>query len=114
MERINRHDGIPQITVGEVKGKLDRGEGFRIIDVREPHEWDICRIEGAELIPLGKLPSQLSRLNTAEEIVVHCRSGMRSAEAVQFMLDAGFGRVYNMVGGILAWSDEIDPSVPKY
>ncbi len=114
MERINRHGGIPQITVGEVKGKLDRGEGFRIIDVREPHEWDICRIEGAELIPLGKLPSQLSRLNTAEEIVVHCRSGMRSAEAVQFMLDAGFGRVYNMVGGILAWSDEIDPSVPKY
>ncbi len=114
MEQQNRATGIPHLTVNEVKKKLDRGDPFRIIDVREPHEWDICHIEGAELIPLGDLPASLNTLDSAEELVIHCRSGSRSAYAVELLRQAGFAKVYNMAGGILAWSDDIDPSLPKY
>jgi sulfur-carrier protein adenylyltransferase/sulfurtransferase len=98
----------------EVKGKMDRGEPFVLIDVREPHEYQICRIPNAKLIPLGDLPKRVNELNSADEIVAHCKSGVRSAKAVDFLKQAGFRKVRNMKGGILAWSDKVDPSVPKY
>ncbi len=98
----------------EVKQKIDRGDNFVLIDVREPHEYQICNIPYAKLIPLGELPKRVNELNTADEIVAHCKSGMRSAKAVDFLKQAGFKRVRNMKGGILAWSDKVDPTVPKY
>jgi sulfur-carrier protein adenylyltransferase/sulfurtransferase len=98
----------------EVKQKIDRGDSFVLIDVREPHEHQICNIPHAKLIPLGELPKRVNELNTADEIVAHCKSGMRSAKAVDFLKQAGFKRVRNMKGGILAWSDKVDPTVPKY
>jgi MoaD family protein len=102
------------IDVTEVKRKLDRGDSFVLIDVREPHEYQICNIPGAKLIPLGDLPKRVNELNSADEIVAHCKSGARSAKAVDFLKQAGFKKVRNMKGGILAWSDKVDPSVPKY
>ena len=98
----------------EVKAKIDRGDPFVLIDVREPHEYQICRIPYAKLIPLGDLPKRVNELDSADEIVAHCKSGMRSAKAVDFLKQAGFRKVRNMKGGILAWSDKVDPSVPKY
>jgi sulfur-carrier protein adenylyltransferase/sulfurtransferase len=98
----------------EVKAKIDRGEPFILIDVREPHEYQICKIPYAKLIPLGDLPKRVNELDSADEIVAHCKSGVRSAKAVDFLKTAGFRKVRNMKGGILAWSDKVDPSVPKY
>ena len=98
----------------EVKAKIDRGDRFVLIDVREPHEHQICNIPYAKLIPLGDLPKRVNELNSADEIVAHCKSGMRSAKAVDFLKQAGFRKVRNMKGGILAWSDKVDPTVPKY
>ncbi len=98
----------------EVKAKIDRGDNFVLIDVREPHEYQICRIPYAKLIPLGDLPKRINELDSADEIVAHCKSGVRSAKAVDFLKQAGFRKVRNMKGGILAWSDKVDPSVPKY
>src|SRR5690242_3825111 len=103
-----------EIDVTEVKAKIDRHEPFVLIDVREPHEWQIGHIPYAKLIPLGELPKRVNELNTADEIVAHCKSGVRSAKAVDFLKQAGFKKVRNMKGGILAWSDKVDPSVPKY
>ena len=87
---------------------------FVFIDVREPHEYQICKIPGTILIPLGDLPKRVNELNSADEIVAHCKSGMRSGKAVDFLRQAGFKKVKNMVGGITAWSDKVDRSVPKY
>ncbi|HYI95229.1 MAG TPA: molybdopterin-synthase adenylyltransferase MoeB [Bryobacteraceae bacterium] len=98
----------------EVKQKIDRGDSFVLIDVRETHEHQICNIPFAKLIPLGELPKRVNELNTTDEIVAHCKSGVRSAKAVDFLKQSGFKRVRNMKGGILAWSDKVDPSVPKY
>jgi molybdopterin/thiamine biosynthesis adenylyltransferase/rhodanese-related sulfurtransferase/molybdopterin converting factor small subunit len=98
----------------EVKAKIDRGDRFVLIDVREPHEYQICNIPQAKLIPLGDLPKRVNELDSADEIVAHCKSGMRSAKAVDFLKQAGFKKVRNMKGGILAWSDKVDPTVPKY
>jgi sulfur-carrier protein adenylyltransferase/sulfurtransferase len=98
----------------EVKAKIDRGDPFVLIDVREPHEYQICKIPYARLIPLGDLPKRVNELNSADEIVAHCKSGVRSAKAVDFLKQAGFRKVRNMKGGILAWSDKVDPNVPKY
>ncbi len=106
--------GVPEITPTELKAKLDAGESIFVLDVREPHEYDICRIEGTTLIPLGQLPSRVNELNSADDIVIHCKSGMRSAKATDFLMKAGFRKVKNLKGGILAWSDQVDPSVPKY
>ena len=103
-----------EISAVEVKQKIDRGDPFVLIDVREPHEWQICHIPQAKLIPLGELPKRVNELDSAVEIVAHCKSGMRSAKAVDFLKQAGFKKVKNMTGGILAWSDKVDPSVPKY
>ena len=98
----------------EVKAKLDRGDKFTLIDVREPHEFQICRIPGSILIPLGELQKRLGELDPAAEIVAHCKSGVRSGKAVDFLKQQGFKRARNMKGGILAWSDKVDPTVPKY
>jgi adenylyltransferase/sulfurtransferase len=105
--------GIPEITPRELKTRLDRGDDIFILDVREPHEYQICNLQG-HLIPLGDLPNRASELDSSREIVAHCRSGKRSADAVQFLQQAGFRKIWNLKGGILAWSDEVDPSVPKY
>ncbi|HEU4390222.1 MAG TPA: molybdopterin-synthase adenylyltransferase MoeB [Blastocatellia bacterium] len=103
-----------EITPAELKAKIDRGDSFVLIDVREPEEYAICRIPGSTLIPLRTVPERVHELSTADDIVVHCRSGMRSGQAVEFMKQAGFRRVKNLVGGILRWSDDVDPTVPKY
>jgi molybdopterin/thiamine biosynthesis adenylyltransferase/rhodanese-related sulfurtransferase/molybdopterin converting factor small subunit len=98
----------------EVKRKLDRGDDFLLIDVREPHEFQIARIPGSRLIPLGELPKRLNELNPDADIVAHCKSGARSQKAVDLLKQSGFKHVRNMTGGILAWSDKVDPGVPKY
>jgi len=98
----------------EVSAKISRGERFVLVDVREPHEHEICRIQTSRLIPLGELSSRLNELSSSDEIVAHCKSGARSAKAVDLLRQAGFQRVRNMKGGILAWSERVDPAVPKY
>jgi sulfur-carrier protein adenylyltransferase/sulfurtransferase len=104
---------VPEITPRDLKTRLDRGDDLYILDVREPHEYQICNL-GGHLMPLGDLSKRASELDSSREIVAHCRSGKRSAEAVEFLQRAGFRKVLNLKGGILAWSDEVDPSVPKY
>jgi sulfur-carrier protein adenylyltransferase/sulfurtransferase len=99
--------------VGELKEKLDSGEGVFVLDVREPHEYEVANI-GARLIPLGELPQRLVELDQNDNVAIHCKTGGRSARAVRLMREAGFENVYNVKGGITAWSEEIDPSVPKY
>jgi molybdopterin/thiamine biosynthesis adenylyltransferase/rhodanese-related sulfurtransferase len=108
-------DGIPQITVEQLKERMDAGTAPFVLDVREPHEYQICDI-GAPLIPVGDLPNQMHRLTFPKttEIVVHCRSGARSQRAALFLKEQGYTHVSNLAGGILAWADRIDPSLPKY
>ncbi len=98
----------------DLKTKMDHREEFFLLDVREPHEVQICAIPGSYLIPLGQLPARVHELNSADEIIAYCRSGQRSGKAVDFLRKAGFRKVKNLRGGILAWSDQVDPSVPKY
>jgi sulfur-carrier protein adenylyltransferase/sulfurtransferase len=105
---------VPEITVEELKRKQDAGEKFVLLDVREKFEYDIARIPGSKLIPLGELHSRLSELDTADEIVIHCKSGYRSATALRELQAAGFGKLWNVEGGIAAWADRIDPTVAKY
>jgi adenylyltransferase/sulfurtransferase len=106
-------NGIPELTAREVKARLDHGEDLFILDVREPHEYQICNLQG-KLIPLGELPRRVHELDSSREMVVHCRSGKRSADAIQFLQKAGFKKLWNLKGGVLAWADEVDPSMPKY
>ncbi len=105
---------IPAISAHELKRKMDAGEPFELIDVRETFEYEIARIDGAKLIPLGEIAERADELQREQPIVVHCHSGQRSAHAVRLLQQRGFANVYNLEGGIDAWSDEIDPSVPKY
>ena len=108
-----RQVNVPEITPRELKARLDRGDDLFILDVREPHEYQICNL-GGYLLPLGDLSRRVNELDSSREIVAHCRSGKRSAEAAEFLRKAGFRKVLNLKGGILAWSDEVDPTVPKY
>ncbi len=103
-----------EITAFEVKAKIDRGDKFLLLDVREPHEAQICRIPEAKLIPLGELQKRISELDANTEIVAHCKSGKRSAQAIEFLKTVGFKNLRNMTGGILAWSDQVDRTMPKY
>jgi len=105
---------VPAISAGELKAKIDQGEKFVLLDVREKFEFDICRIPGSKLIPLPELPSRMSELDSADEIVIHCKSGVRSAKALKLLKEAGFGKLWNVTGGIQAWSEDVDSSVPKY
>ncbi len=102
------------IAAEAVKQLIDNNHDFTLVDVREVHEYQICRIEQAQLIPLGELPKRLNELDRNADIVVHCKMGGRSAKACDLLRANGFTRVRNMTGGILAWSDKVDPSVPKY
>ena len=102
------------ITVKELKERLDKGDKPFLLDVREPYEYSLAKIEGSVLIPLGTLPQSLDKLDRNAEIVAYCHHGMRSADAAGFLLQQGFSNVKNLVGGIDAWSLHVDPSVPRY
>jgi adenylyltransferase/sulfurtransferase len=108
-----QENGVPELTVQELKSRLENGNKVSVLDVREPHEYEVANI-GARLIPLNELPERLVELDRDEPLAVHCKTGGRSARAVKLLRDAGFQNVYNVKGGIDAWSEEIDPSVPKY
>ena len=101
------------VTPEELKRRLDAGEDLFVLDVREPHEYQIANL-GGYLIPLGDLPKRVSELDSSREIVAHCKMGGRSAKAVDFLRQAGFKKVHNLAGGILAWADRVDPKMPKY
>jgi len=107
-------NGVPEITPSELATKQRRRDDFDLIDVREPHEWAIAKIPGARLVPLSAFIESLASFDSARDIVVHCKMGGRSAKAVRQLQAAGFKRVWNLAGGILRWSDDVDPSVPKY
>jgi len=111
---VRDEGAIPEMSPHELKRRMDAGETLELIDVREPFESEIARIEGAKLIPLGEITERLDELNRERPIVVHCHSGKRSAQAARLLQQRGFGNVYNLEGGIDAWSDQIDPNVPKY
>ena len=106
--------GVPEITPSELAAKQQRRDDFDLIDVREPHEWAIAKIPGARLVPLSAFTESLSTFDSARDIVVTCKMGGRSAKAVRQLQAAGFKKVWNLAGGILRWSDDVDPSVPKY
>ncbi|OGW82396.1 MAG: molybdenum cofactor biosynthesis protein MoeB [Omnitrophica bacterium RIFCSPHIGHO2_02_FULL_51_18] len=106
--------GLPEISAKELKAKMDREEKFVLIDVREPNEFEINKIPGAKLIPLGTLPERVSELDSADEIVIHCHFGGRSAKACELLQKIGYKKVKNLAGGIDAWSQDVDPSVPRY
>lgn len=101
-------------TVEELKTRLDRKDSFLLLDVREQREFEICRIPGSVLIPLGELPSRLAELKGRDDMIVHCKSGVRSGKAVALLRGSGFTGARNLTGGILAWIDQIDPTLPKY
>lgn len=102
------------ITPKELKERLDKGEQLVLLDVREPWEHSLAKIEGSTLIPLGTLPQSMDKLDKGAEIIAYCHHGMRSADAMQFLLQQGFPAVKNLVGGIDAWSVQVDPAVPRY
>jgi adenylyltransferase/sulfurtransferase len=112
-DAVRREESM-DITVKELKDRMDRGDAPRLIDVREPHEAAICTIPGAELIPAAQFAQQLGDFDLTQEIVVHCKSGGRSGQAVQMMKARGFTNARNLTGGVLAWVSEIDPTQPKY
>jgi adenylyltransferase/sulfurtransferase len=105
---------IKETSVEGLKRRLDAGDDLLLLDVREPQEHQICAIPGSTLIPLGDLSSRLAELEGRQDIVVHCKSGVRSAKAVKLLREAGFDDAANLKGGILAWIEHVDPSLPKY
>ena len=111
-----RMSGVPDMTVIELKERLDRGEKIEVVDVRETYEWQICNLApyGAKLIPLSQLPERVGELEPDAEIVLVCRTGNRSRRAAEALARAGFQSVWNLAGGMAAWSDEVDPDMPKY
>jgi adenylyltransferase/sulfurtransferase len=104
---------LPEMTPRELKQRMDAGQRPLILDVREPHEYAICNM-GGELIPLAQLPERMSSLDRKREIVVHCKSGGRSAKAVELLRKSGFEHVANLSGGIMRWAEEVDPKMPRY
>lgn len=106
---------MQEITATELKKRLDAGEDIQLIDVRQPDEYDFAKIEGAKLIPLGEIIKRMNEIDETRETVVHCKMGGRSARAIEALTNAGFkGNLINLRGGITAWSNEVDPKVPKY
>jgi len=113
-KREEEDSRVPHVSVEELKAKLDGRAKFRLIDVREPYERDICGLKSAELIPMAQLPARMSELDSAEDTILVCKNGARSAHAVKMLQEAGFGRVWNVAGGFDAWAARIDPNFPKY
>jgi rhodanese-related sulfurtransferase len=103
-----------EITPADTKLRLDRGEKLLLVDVREPWEFKICRIEGAKLIPMGSIPANLQALDTGDEVICYCHHGMRSLDVAAWLRGQGVERAKSLVGGIERWSLEIDPRVPRY
>jgi adenylyltransferase/sulfurtransferase len=105
---------IEEISATDLKSRMDAGEDIQLIDVRQPEEWAFAKIEGAKLIPLGEIMGRMGEIDENRETVLHCKMGMRSARAIEAMQKAGFkGRLKNLKGGITAWSNEVDPRIPK-
>jgi rhodanese-related sulfurtransferase len=114
-EQTQEEQKIEEITARELKRRLDQGDELQIVDVREPNEYDIARLPGTKLIPLGQVTNRMTEIDESRETIVHCKGGVRSAKAIEALTRAGFkGKLVNLKGGITAWSDEVDPSVPKY
>jgi molybdopterin/thiamine biosynthesis adenylyltransferase/rhodanese-related sulfurtransferase/molybdopterin converting factor small subunit len=107
-------EGVEEISATELKRRLDAGEELEMVDVREPHEWAICRIEGARLVPLGALPERLHEFDSSRTYVMQCKVGARSARAIGQLQQAGFKKLLNLRGGVNAWAREVDPSMPLY
>lgn len=103
-----------QLRPAELAAHLDAGHTPVLLDVREPWEWNVCRLPGAVLIPLRELPDRLAELDNAAEVVVICHHGVRSYHAARYLETAGFGNVVNLAGGVAAWADEVDPAMPRY
>jgi len=112
-EELQLAPDVHQISPEELQQRLSSGEGIYVLDVREAHEYEICNLRG-HLIPLGELPQRLSELNVDSDIVVHCKSGARSTKAAELLRAAGFSRVSNLTGGIMAWAERVDPTLPRY
>ena len=106
-------NGIPQLSVIELKQRMDAGEDVYILDVREPYEYQIANI-GGKLIPISEVPQRLAEIDRDREVIVQCRSGARSQKVAEFLQLAGYPKVVNLAGGILAWADQIDRKVQKY
>ena len=106
-------NGVPQLTAAELKRRIDAGEDLQIVDVREPHEYQIANI-GGKLIPLGEIPARMAEIDPEREIVVHCKMGGRSQRAAEFLRRCGYAKVSNLAGGIHAWSREVDATLPIY
>jgi len=102
------------ISVQDLKAKQDRNDTFQLIDVREGYEVEICAISGSIHIPMGEVPTRLDQINKGGDVVVHCRSGKRSAAVVNHLMENGYEQVYNLTGGILAWAEEVDTTMEKY
>jgi adenylyltransferase/sulfurtransferase len=105
---------VPEITCSELKQKIDSKKSFVLVDVREPHEYQISKIAGSTLIPLGEIPKRWQEIPQDQEIVLQCKAGVRSAKALLFLQQQGYKKLLNLKGGIDAWSEEIDPSLPRY
>ena len=106
---------MEEITATELKARLDKGDDLQIIDVREPNEYEVARLEGSKLIPLGQIVERSGEIDASRETIVHCKMGGRSAKAIEALQRAGFtGRLVNLTGGITAWSNDVDAGVPKY
>jgi adenylyltransferase/sulfurtransferase len=103
-----------EISPRELKERLDLGENILLVDVREPHEYAICQIEGAKLIPMGSVPANLQKLDTDEDVVCYCHHGMRSLDVANWLRAQGIKSAKSLAGGIDRWSIEIDPTVPRY
>jgi rhodanese-related sulfurtransferase len=104
---------MKEISVLELKSRIDNGDDIQIIDIRETNEYEYCNI-GAELIPMGEIMSKIDLIARDKDVILHCKSGGRSSAMVNALMSRGFDNVINLTGGILAWADQIDPSIPKY
>jgi molybdopterin/thiamine biosynthesis adenylyltransferase/rhodanese-related sulfurtransferase len=114
VEDAGIYDGVEEISPAELKRRLETGEALEMVDVREPHEWEICRIEGARLVPLGTLPERLHEFDSSRTYVMQCKVGARSARAIGQLQQAGFKKLLNLRGGVNAWAREVDPTMPTY
>ena len=105
---------VMEISVGELRDMMEQGNKPFLLDIREPHEREICKLDDDAHIPMSQVPQRVEELSEQQEIIVYCRSGQRSYQVTHFLMNQGFQNVKNLAGGILAWSDEVDPSVQKY